>query len=248
MAGMNRWWRRIYWKSNAKESYVKMSISTKVQRKLLAASGGFCGNPSCHRNLFDFFETGEVKNIEELAHIIGQKKEGPRGNDDLPLSERDEFDNIILLCPTCHTIIDKNPRLYPVDTIKRWKREHQQSIEELFITPRFDTREKARKYLQLILMENKAIFDKFGPYSENATSNPMATELEWERQSLQKLIPNNRKIESAISQCLDLLSEEEMKLFTQFKIHREGFEYNKLSGDVNAAVSTFPVGFENIFI
>ena len=46
---------------------------------------------------FDFFETGEVKNIEELAHIIGQKENGPRGDDELPLTERDEFENIILL-------------------------------------------------------------------------------------------------------------------------------------------------------
>jgi len=224
-----------------------MSISTRVQRKLLAASGGFCGNPSCHRNLFDFFETGEVKSIEELAHIIGHKIKGPRGDDDLPLNERDEFDNIILLCPTCHTVIDKNPQLYSVDTIKRWKQEHQQSIEDLFITPKFDTREKARNYLQPILMENKAIFDRFGPYSKNAASNPMATELEWERQSLRTLIPNNRKIESVISQCLNLLSEGEVEQFIQFKLHREGFEYNKLSGDVNATVPTFPVGFENIF-
>ena len=41
--------------------------------------------------------------------------------------------------------------------------------------------------------------------------------------------------------------EDELRLFTQFKLHREGFEYNKLSGDVNATVPTFPIGFENIF-
>ena len=224
-----------------------MSISTKVQRKLLAASGGFCGNPSCHRNLFDFFETGEVKSIEELAHIIGQKEKGPRGDDELPLSERDEFENIILLCPTCHTIVDKNEHLFPKETIRKWKREHQDSIEELFVTPKFNSREDARKYVRPLLMENKADFDKFGPFSENAVNDPMATELEWERQSIQRIIPNNRKIESAITQCLDLLTDEEERLFVQFKLHREGFEYNKLSGDVNAMVPTFPIGFENIF-
>ena len=63
---------------------------------------------------------------------------------------------------------------------------------------------------------------------------------------MQKLIPNNRKIEAAVTQNIDLLNEEEFRLFTQFKLHREGFEYNKLSGDVNATVPTFPVGFENI--
>lgn len=223
-----------------------MSISVKVQRKLLAASGGFCGNPNCHRNLFEFFESGEVKSIEELAHIIGQKEKGPRGDDELQLSERDEFSNIILLCPTCHTIVDKNVHLFPKETIRKWKREHQHSIEALFITPKFDTREKARKYVWPLLMENKAVFDKYGPSSENAVNDPMATELEWKRQSIQRIIPNNRKIESAITQCLDLLTYEETGLFIQFKLHREGFEYNKLSGDVNATVPTFPAGFDNI--
>lgn len=224
-----------------------MSISDKVKRKLLAASGGYCGNPNCHRNLFDFFETGEITNIEELAHIIGQKEDGPRGKEDLPLSQRDEFDNIILLCPTCHTIIDKNPKLYPKETIRKWKREHEENIRNLFLAPRFEKREDVRRYIFPIFAENKAVFDQFGPYSENAVKDQMATELEWERLCLQKLIPNNRKIEAAVAQNIDLLTEDGLRLFTQFKLHREGFEYNKLSGDVNATVPTFPIGFENIF-
>lgn len=223
-----------------------MAISIRVQRKLLATSGGYCGNPTCHRNLFDFFETGEITNVEEMAHIIGQKEKGPRGEDELPLSERDEFDNIILLCPTCHTTIDKNPKLYPNETIRKWKREHEESIKNLFIAPRFETREEARKYLFPIFVENKAVFDQYGPFSENAAKDQMATELEWNRLCLQKLIPNNRKIEAAVAQNIYLLKEYELWLFTQFKIHREGFEYNKLSGDVNAIVPTFPLGFDNI--
>lgn len=224
-----------------------MSISTKVKRMLLAASGGFCGNPGCHRNLFDFFESGEITNVEELAHIISQKEDGPRGEDVLPMSQRDEYNNIILLCPTCHTIVDKNPELYPVDTIRKWKREHEESIKNLFVSPKFETREAARKYVLPLFAEDKAIFDEYGPYSKNAEKDPLATEQEWERLSIQKLIPNNRKIESVVAQNLDILTEDEMMLFIQFKIHREGFENNKLSGDVNGTVPTFPVGFENIF-
>ncbi len=164
----------------------------------------------------------------------------------MPLSERDVFDNIILLCPTCHTTIDKNPKLYPKETIRKWKREHAVSIKNLFIAPRFETREEARKYLFPIFVENKAIFDQYGPFSENAAKDQMATELEWERLCLQRLIPNNRKIEVAVEQNIDLLNEDEFRMFTQFKLHREGFEYNKLSSDVNATVPTFPIGFENI--
>lgn len=224
-----------------------MSISDKVKRKLLAASGGFCGNPTCHRNLFDFFETGEITNIEELAHIIGQKEHGPRGDDALPLNDRDMFENIILLCPTCHTTIDKNPKLFSKETITKWKKEHEESIKNLFIAPVFDTREQVRQYLVPLFAENKAIFNQFGPYSKNAEKDKMATELEWGRLALQKIIPNNRKIEAAVNMNRSLLNEDEFKLFIQFKLHREGFENNKLSGDVNATVSLFPTGFEDIF-
>jgi hypothetical protein len=82
-----------------------MAISEKVKRLLLSRSGGYCGNPECHLDLFPFFEDKKITNFEELAHIIGQKIEGPRGNNLLPLEDRDEFDNIILLCPICHTKI-----------------------------------------------------------------------------------------------------------------------------------------------
>lgn len=112
-----------------------MSIRTIVKRKLWASSGGFCGKPDCHSDLFPFFESGKITNIEELAHIIGQKEKGPRGNNPLPLDERDEFENIILLCPTCHTIVDKNPELFPNETIKQWKSNHEKSIADIFQVP-----------------------------------------------------------------------------------------------------------------
>jgi len=224
-----------------------MAIKTIVKRKLWATSGGFCGKPDCHADLFPFFEGGEITNIEELAHIIGQKKKGPRGVNPLPLSERDEFKNIILLCPTCHTIIDKNPKLYSDETIKQWKANHEKSISNIFKVPKFESREKAVKYLKPLQAENKAIFDKYGPYSENAINNQMATELMWEKLAIQKILPNNRKIEAFIEQNQDLLEDSEFGLFIEYKLHREGFEYNKISGDVNSAVPTFPNGFENIF-
>lgn len=116
-----------------------MSISKKVIRKLWASSGGYCANPNCHADLFPLFENGEVANIEELAHIIGQKKNGPRGNDDLSRTQRDEFDNIIVLCPSCHTLVDKNEKQFPVSIIKEWKNNHEDSIKKLFQTPVFKT-------------------------------------------------------------------------------------------------------------
>ncbi len=224
-----------------------MSIGIKVQRKLWANSGGYCENPGCHCELLPFFESGKITSIEEMAHIIGQKQNGPRGDDELPLNERDVFENLVLLCPTCHAMIDKNPELFPKETIIQWKKNHQESIKALFVVPTFNTREEVYLYIKSLLAENKYIFDTYGPYSKNAEENQMATELEWERQSIQKIIPNNRKIEAVITQNERLLSEEEYPLYIQFKQHREGFEFNKLSGDVSAVVPRFPEGFEKIY-
>ena len=108
-----------------------MAISSKVIRLLLSRSGGYCGNPACHSDLFPFFEDKTITNVEELAHIIGQSKGGPRGNNSLPLEDRDEYENIILLCPTCHAKIDKNPELYPLKIVKKWKKEHQNMMSEI---------------------------------------------------------------------------------------------------------------------
>ena len=122
-----------------------------------------------------------------------------------------------------------------------------ESIKNLFHVPKFNSREEARKYLRPIFAENKMIFDKYGPHSENARNKQMETELMWGKFAIQKLLPNNRIIESAIEQNQDLLQNNEFGLFIEFKLHREGFEYNKISGDVNSAVPTFPIGLENIF-
>lgn len=225
-----------------------MSISSGVKRKLWAASGGYCGNPACHKNLFALSDTGKILNIEELAHIIGQSKDGPRGEEILPMDERDEYENIVLLCPTCHTLIDKNPELYPVEMIKEWKKKHEESIRSLFETPKFTSRQELRKYIEPYLLENKAVHESLGPESSNASEHQLSAEHEWGRQCVQTIIPNNRRIENALVNNINLLSPEEMKLLVLFKRHREGFEYNHVSGDVSELVTTFPVGFENICV
>ncbi|MCB9551939.1 MAG: hypothetical protein H6705_08655 [Myxococcales bacterium] len=44
-------------------------------------------------------------------------------------ADRDEADNLILLCPTHHTLIDKVPEQYPAELLRRWKAEHEAWVE-----------------------------------------------------------------------------------------------------------------------
>ena len=92
-------------------------MKSVVIAKLFARAGGLCSR--CKTNLFQ----EEVK-IGEMAHIIGQSNDGPRGNE--PYEEdRDSYDNLILLCSICHTIVDNNIENYPVDELRTIKRDHE---------------------------------------------------------------------------------------------------------------------------
>ena len=76
----------------------------------------------------------------------------------------------------------------------------------------------------------------------------MDAEAMWYRLSLQKIIPNNRKIESILSNNQHLMTGKERTIFNLFKLHRDGFEYNKISGDVNPAVQLFPKDLNIMFL
>ncbi len=137
--------------------------------------------------------------------------------------------------------------MFPTDLIKKWKSEHESKIINLFVAPKFKTRSQVRAFLKPLFAENHAIFNIYGPYSKNAQNKQASTELMWDKLAIEKILPNNRLIEQTISQHEHLLQNDEYGQYIEFKLHREGFEYNKLSGDVNDAVPTFPSKFELIF-
>lgn len=224
-----------------------MSISSKTKRLLLARSGGYCQNPECNSDLYPFFEDGTITNVEELAHIIAQKEDGPRGEGSEPMSNRDEYGNIILLCPTCHTKIDKNPDKFSVTLLRKWKADHEESIKSNFHVATYESRAALQSVIQKLMEENYVIFSQYGPHSDFASNSPMSEASQmWETKAIDTLIPNNRKIYELLNKNYSLLNEEECKILAQFKLHKEGFEYNKLSGDKNSTVPLFPKDFVNV--
>lgn len=65
----------------------------------------------------------------EQAHIVGRGKNEARGKSNLTRKERDSYFNLILLCPTHHTLIDKNPQDYTVEKLHLLKDQHEYWIE-----------------------------------------------------------------------------------------------------------------------
>src|SRR5207248_3337585 len=103
--------------------------------------------------------------IGEFAHIIPASAEGPRADEDPDLTAQDRAqpENILLLCPNCHTMIDKAPLAYPSGLLRGWKEQSQRARARAFGTPVFETRTQAREHVTALLDANRAVFDLYGP-------------------------------------------------------------------------------------
>ena len=147
-------------------------------------------NPSCNTSIFQLFSSGKINSIEELAHVIGKSSKGPRGSS--KLTDRDRYENIIILCPNCHTTIDKNSDEYPKEVIYKWKEEHVRRIDSIFEIKKYEKKELLREKFAGYLEENKKIFDSYGPHSSIAKEKPYSDSADqWEKLSIEKIIPNN---------------------------------------------------------
>ena len=223
-----------------------MAITDRVKRLLWAKSGGFCQNPECKVDFFRFFDDNSVTSIEELAHIIGQKESGPRGESELPLTERDEYENIILLCPNCHTTVDKAKEKFPVELLGHWKSAHVKQLEASFIVPVHKNRENLKLALRSLLRENYRIFLTYGPSSESSPDVFSDKIVMWEQYARNTIIPNNRMISRLLNANDHLLNDTERETVDKFVIHQEGFEYNHIGEDKIKSTPLFPTEINSI--
>jgi hypothetical protein len=94
-----------------------------TQRRLFAASAGYCQNPGCANELF-IDAAGKSIHIAEMAHVFAANDGGPRAIPHLSAEERGAFANLVMLCANCHTKVDKAPEAFPDAMMLRWKRDH----------------------------------------------------------------------------------------------------------------------------
>lgn len=108
-----------------------MGISLKTHKMLWGRAANRCVFPDCKRELvMDGTETDDASLIGEECHIIARSPEGPRGNISFPKDKIDKYDNLILMCRIHHKIIDDQPRAYPLELLKNYKKQHEQWVIE----------------------------------------------------------------------------------------------------------------------
>lgn len=107
-----------------------MGIPISELKALLQKSGNRCAFPRCGEVLLhEDAEIGDSVVLSKIAHIVGQSLDGPRGRYPLPLEERDNESNLILLCAKHHDIIDNKEQYYTVERLRQMKEDHEALVE-----------------------------------------------------------------------------------------------------------------------
>jgi hypothetical protein len=63
--------------------------------------------------------------VGEAAHVVAEQLDGPRGDSDLPLDQRNKYENLILLCNVHHKQVDDQENYFTVQKLKEIKYSHE---------------------------------------------------------------------------------------------------------------------------
>lgn len=98
-------------------------------KTLFALSGNRCSYRGCEQVLTD--PSWGAVNCD-VAHIAGEASRAQRFDPTMSDADRRAFDNLMLLCPSCHRRIDSlQPDEHPVGLLREMKRQHESRVEPI---------------------------------------------------------------------------------------------------------------------
>lgn len=221
-----------------------MAISLVDTKILWGRAGGRCSAPGCGEDLTALASKG-VYVVGEMAHVIGSKPAAARG---IPEGGSDAYENLILLCPTHHTHIDKAPPgTYNVEMLHEWKRNHESAIASAGHVEKFGDFARLKKAVSRLLFSNQAIFEAFGPSSVAAEADPNSNAfLVWDLKRIDTIVPNNNKILRLIDMNADLIPDANTIIaLEKFRAHAIAFETHVFHRLDNYPL--FPTDFSRMF-
>jgi hypothetical protein len=108
----------------------RTSISERTKLRVWLAAGGRCQYPGCNAPLWRDELTLAQMNRAYLAHIVGDRETGPRGDPHLSMMLADAPSNLMLLCDVHHRLIDRDAvEEHPAELLLHYKQEHAERIE-----------------------------------------------------------------------------------------------------------------------
>ncbi|MFF1563788.1 HNH endonuclease signature motif containing protein [Streptomyces sp. NPDC058293] len=147
-----------------------MSINVLSRKLLWGRAGNRCAFPECIQALTMDLGTEESEVLAtvgvvmgEEAHIRSARPDGPRYDAEYDVSKLDTYENLLLLCPTHHTLIDKNSGAgFSVATLEGMKTSHEGLVTESLGAGEESQRELSERMAALLLVwEQKMHLDQW---------------------------------------------------------------------------------------
>ena len=155
-------------------------------------------------------------------------------------TENNSFENLIILCPTCHKNFDKTS-LISESTVKEWKESRRKELEEFFCT-QFVSFDKLKEKVVPILRENYSIYNNY--YLDDNKSL-------WDKFEPQ-ILSNNEKLKLLFENNIKLFQDyhdkrySNLELIQKFITHVEEFKMTRRDEEKNRAV-LFPQEINSMF-
>lgn len=228
-----------------------MAITQKSIKILWTSAGGRCAFPGCWERLC-YHEAGDIApyTLGEMAHICGDKPGANRHDGNQTGEQRDDYQNLILLCPTHHTLVDRkeNEAAYSVGELLTIKAAHEARVLERLDKNPMLTKEDIAQLILPLLEENRQSWAHYGPPSELARSQPHneGAHAVWLSERLSVIVPNNRKIEVLLRDHRALFVAGQQGVISAFLIHKRSYEQWVDDAIPYAAVKRFPMEFDDL--
>lgn len=228
-----------------------MAIREKAIKLLWSNAAGRCSFTDCKERLtVEQAAQSAPHTLGEMAHIKGKREGSNRYDKDQIGEQRDSYENLILLCPNHHTMIDKpeNEGIYTVDVLMEMKIAHENNVSKKLEVSGISSIDALKDRIAIYLAENHQAWTQYGPLSETAQKNPHNDEIYavWVSERLSTIVPNNRAIVSLLKAYRNLFSRSDQAIISQFLSHANSYEIWVNDEIPYQAVLRFPVDFERL--
>jgi hypothetical protein len=225
----------------------RAKLSQDQDRQLFSESAGTC--LLCNTRLFfDSPSAGRSVSIAERAHIVAHSAVGPRGDRGVSADYRSNPANIVLLCPTCHTRVDKSPDAYPTELLLTKKTKRAEAVANIGGTPTFNTREDARRAVRAILERNEMIFHTAGPSADDGSLPSTEAANKWSRLILAEIAPGNELIVAIVAMNPRLTTASDRSAAELLRLHNKDLAEKHREGSLVASAQRFPKAAHSIFL
>lgn len=120
----------------------RLNPKSDTIKELFAKSGNMCAFPGCCNSIVN--SQGIV--VGEICHIVAAQEGGKRfiNDNEWTNEKRRSIENLILLCPEHHKVIDSDEKTYTVKVLQKYKNQHEKKFNPTNIIEKLENNLKSQ--------------------------------------------------------------------------------------------------------